>query len=91
MAKELILESRLDTAAAEGLRAIFIEAQGDDITLDASRVTMLGGLCLEVILLAQHHWNRAGKSFAVTGLSNAFEESLALFGLDATSMTEGAP
>ncbi len=90
MANELILETRLDSAAAEGLRARLVAHQGDDLALDASNVEVIGGLCLEVILSAQHHWKTAGHSFSFSAHSANFHENLARFGLDMAFFKEAA-
>ena len=90
MAKRLKLDARLDTAAAERLRAQLKGSADDDLTLDAASVEMLGGLCLELILAARSLWTAGGKAFAVDGPSAAMIDDLARYGLTPAAL-EGGP
>lgn len=90
MAKELILDAKLDSAAAEALRSTLSEYQAEDVVLNASQVELIGGLCLEVILSAQHHWTKAGRAFSVSDPSESCSANLVHFGVNVASLTENS-
>ncbi|MBT8459893.1 MAG: hypothetical protein KJN60_09510, partial [Boseongicola sp.] len=50
------LPARLDTAYAPKLLADLLPYQGQNICLDFKEVTILGTLCLQVLMNARHHW-----------------------------------
>jgi chemotaxis protein CheX len=70
----------LDLQAAEPLRAELMALRGRQVTLDASQVTRLGGLCLQVLMSAQKMWAEDGLSLTVDQPSSGFSEQLAAFG-----------
>lgn len=70
----------LDLQAAEPLRAELMALRGRPLTLDASQVTRLGGLCLQVLLSARKIWAEDGHSLTVDQPTSGFSEQLAAFG-----------
>lgn len=70
----------LDLQAAEPLRAELIALRGRPLTLDASQVTRLGGLCLQVLMSARKIWAEDGVNLTVDQPSSVFSEQLAAFG-----------
>jgi len=70
----------LDLNAAEPLRQSLMLLRGRAVTLDASRVTRLGGLCLQVLLAARAAWAEEGRAFALGSVSAEFADQMALFG-----------
>lgn len=70
----------LDLQAAEPLRAELMALRGRPVTLDASQVTRLGGLCLQVLMSARKMWAEDGHSLTVEQPSSGFSEQLAAFG-----------
>jgi chemotaxis protein CheX len=68
----------LDLAAAAPLRQALLEARGQPLELDASRVERLGGLCLQVLLSAQAVWAADGYAFRIVNPSPAFAEAARL-------------
>ena len=80
MTANLTLDPVLDLKAAEPLRAALLERQGEALSLDASGVQRLGGLCLQLLLAARRSWAEAGQTLAIAPRSAAFEAALALFG-----------
>ena len=75
-----VLPEVLDLKAASALAQRFIGFQGRALTLDASRVERIGGLCLQVLLSARLAWKVDRVPFGVVNPSPAFSESLELFG-----------
>lgn len=73
-----LLPERLDTAAAPALKALLEQskAQGDGgvLQLDATQVTYVGGLCLQILLASQ---------CSFVGVSEAVREAYGLFGVNA--------
>jgi chemotaxis protein CheX len=63
---DLQLPAILDLSAAAPLAEKFLRLRGQPVTVDASQVERLGGLCLQLRL-------------DVTGRSAAFDEALTLF------------
>ena len=90
MAKNVVLEAKLDSDAAELLKDTLLKHQTDDISFDASAVEHLGGLCLEILMSAKYLWPVAGKSVKVTSPSLQMVEDLGRFGLT-TDDLEGSP
>ncbi|MEM8555923.1 MAG: STAS domain-containing protein, partial [Pseudomonadota bacterium] len=62
MAKELTLPARLDFASLGSLYEELKEARGEDIVLDASKVTHLGSCGLQLLASAQKSWDGDGHS-----------------------------
>ena len=90
MAKMVVLDAKLDSAAAEPLRETLLAAQGDDITLDGSGVEQLGGLCLELLMSVRHLWATAGNSVTLNAPSEQMIDDLGRFGLTETDL-QGEP
>ena len=70
----------LDLQAAEPLRAELMALRGRPLDLDASQVTRMGGLCLQVLMSARKIWSEDGVCLTVDQPSLAFSEQLAAFG-----------
>lgn len=70
----------LDLQAAEPLRAELMALRGRPLSLDASQVTRVGGLCLQVLMSARKIWVEDGVSLMVDQPSSGFSEQLAAFG-----------
>jgi chemotaxis protein CheX len=70
----------LDLQAAEPLRAELMSLRGRPLSLDASQVSRLGGLCLQVLMSARKIWVEDGVSLMVDQPSSGFSEQLAAFG-----------
>lgn len=70
----------LDLQAAEPLRAELMALRGRSLEVDASQVTRLGGLCLQVLMSARKIWAEDGLSLTVNQPSSAFSEQLTAFG-----------
>ncbi|MDQ8029022.1 MAG: STAS domain-containing protein [Brevundimonas sp.] len=81
MSTPVILPSVLDIRAAGPLQAEILGLRGQPVTLDASAVERLGGLCLQVLLSARSTWAADGQPFDVTtGDSSTFSDQWAAFG-----------
>ena len=76
-----VLPEVMDLKAASALTQDIIGFQGRALTLDASRVERIGGLCLQVLLSARLTWKVERLPFSVVNSSPAFSGSLALFGV----------
>ena len=68
------LAETLDLKAAGPLRAALMEARGAPVSIDASAVQRLGGLCLQVLLSAEATWATDGQPFSISTASAAFAE-----------------
>lgn len=76
----LSLAPILDLQAAEPLRAELMVLRGRPLSIDASQVSRLGGLCLQVLISARKTWTEDGLPLSVDEPSEAFTEQLASFG-----------
>ncbi|WP_333588211.1 STAS domain-containing protein [Phenylobacterium sp.] len=79
-AAEVSLSPVLDLQAAEPLRAELMALRGRPLRVDASQVSRMGGLCLQVLLSARASWAEDGMSLRVEAPSEGFLEQLAAFG-----------
>ena len=85
----LALPATLDIQQAEPLRAQLLALRGQSVTLDASAVDRLGGLCLLVLLSAQRTWIGDGQVLSFGAVSEAFENQWNAFG--APALEQGDP
>lgn len=79
----------LDLKAAEPLKAELLAHRGQELTLDASGVERLGGLCLQVLLSALYVWKSDQINLRLVSQSDSFTEQWAAFGAPAFD-SEGA-
>lgn len=77
----LVLPAVVDVKAVGGLHADLLALRGQPLELDASQVSRLGGLGLQVLLAARSTWAHDAVPFAVTTPSEDFAGALALFGV----------
>jgi chemotaxis protein CheX len=77
------LDPTLDIGAAERLHRGLLALRGRPLSLDASEVQRLGGLCLQVLLSARATWRADGRPIALTAPSQAFDRAWAAFGAPA--------
>jgi len=70
----------LDLRAAAPLARELSSLRGVPVTLDASHVTRIGGLCLQVLLSAQMTWRADDIALSLARPSTAFLESAIAFG-----------
>lgn len=80
MSETLILPDVLDLNAAEPLKADLLALRGHPLTLDASAVERLGGLCLQVLLSASKTWAADGVNLSLGSVSQYWTEQWAAFG-----------
>ncbi|MEW6436715.1 MAG: STAS domain-containing protein [Pseudomonadota bacterium] len=79
----LTLDSVLDLKATTPLTEQLLAHRGADIVVDASAVERLGAQSLQVLLSALATWQADGHQLQFRQPSDAFVESLQLFGVDA--------
>ncbi len=79
----LTLDPVLDLKAATPLAEQLLAHRGADIVVDAHTVERLGAQSLQVLLSAVATWQADGRQIEFTHPSEAFMESLQLFGVDA--------
>ncbi|MCP5036762.1 MAG: STAS domain-containing protein [Rhodobacteraceae bacterium] len=76
----LKLDERLDLSNATALAAAILQHADNDLELDASDVTHLGAMGLQVIRSAAKSWDKSGDELHVTGLSTDCADQLQLLG-----------
>lgn len=89
MTEVAVLETRLDTAAADTLSSTLTPFLGKAVTLDASQVEQLGGRCLEILLALRQANDHAGQPLLLSSPSQPFLADLATFGLTAQDISTG--
>jgi chemotaxis protein CheX len=77
------LDAVLDISAAERLHADLVGMRGRPLTIEASQVQRLGGLCLQVLLSALATWRADHRPIALAAPSIAFERAWAALGAPA--------
>ena len=81
MTAVLTLQERLDFGAVSALKADILGQAGNDLEVDASNVTHMGTLCLQVLIAASNDWISAGHKFNLTSPSDACATQLNLHGI----------
>lgn len=81
MTDVLVLEPRLDLAAATPLMEALSARLGQNVTLDASQVTQFGALCLQVVMAAGQAFAKTGHTLSLSGASDAVVAQLAHMGV----------
>lgn len=76
------LPEHLDLTFAAPLRAHLAALTGQPLTIDASNVERLGGLCLQVLLAAGIAWGQQGDELRVLNPSDAFNNSMKIMGIE---------
>ena len=71
----------LDLTAAAPLTEQLLSFRGLDLSIDASRVTRLGGQCLQVLLSCVATWKADGAKLDLVQASDEFVEALRQFGI----------
>jgi chemotaxis protein CheX len=74
------LPTVLDIRAVTALKTELLERRGQDVTLDATGVERLGGLCLQVLLAAIKTWKVDGHALIFLNVSEALREQWQGFG-----------
>lgn len=82
------LGPRLDSAAAEGLRDEVCASPDEDLVLECSQVEQLGGLCLEVVMIATSLRHQNNKTVRLDAPSTQMIEDLSRFGLTPDTLLE---
>jgi chemotaxis protein CheX len=80
--KTLNLAAVLDLNEATALRDKLLSMRGSDIVIDASGVERVGGLCAQVLMAAEKTWDQDKQSFTFSKVSDAFEKTMQLVGVD---------
>jgi len=91
MTTTLTLQERLDFGAVTALKNTLLEHVNQDLEIDASQVTHMGTLCLQVLIAAARDWKQAGKTFCVTMPSDICKTQLALHGFTPDTLTGVSP
>jgi anti-anti-sigma regulatory factor len=91
MTSPIVLDARLDSAAAESLADILRPLQDSDVVIDATAVTLLGAKALQTLLVAAQAWRASGRAFAISNLSPDVATQIADLGIaDPALVTGGA-
>ncbi len=85
---QLMLDAKLDLRAAEPLKVSILSQRGQDLTLDATKVTQLGALCLQVIRSAAKTWAQDGKTLTFSNASLECAEQLNLLGFNSETLSK---
>jgi chemotaxis protein CheX len=83
------LPAVLDSAAAANLADAFLAVRGQPVQVDAGGVTLLGGLCLQVLLSAGRTWESDRVPYALGPASQDFRDQSLLFGATLLADLEG--
>jgi chemotaxis protein CheX len=88
MSDTLVLQPRLDLAAAEPLAEALKSRLGADITIDARQVTHLGAICLQVLLATAKTLRRAGHELTIVNVSDRVLDQLSALGFTPETLAE---
>lgn len=76
----LKLRPVLDLTAAEPLKFELLALRGQPVSIDASEVERIGGLCLQVLMSAHKTWSQEDVPFSVGAASSNFEDGMSQLG-----------
>lgn len=80
--KTISLAAVLDLNEASLLRGKLMGLRGSDVAVDASGVERVGALCVQVIMAAAKTWDEDKLSFTFSKVSDAFQKTMQLIGVD---------
>ncbi|MDV7269780.1 STAS domain-containing protein [Thioclava sp. A2] len=86
---DLTLAAKLDLSHVAELTSSIRANSGQDLAIDASRVTHLGALALQVLVSAARNWGEAGFDLIISPRSDSFDEALTVFGVSLTDVQSG--
>ena len=86
MTTVITLQERLDFGAAPDLKSEIIGHVGKDLEVDASAVTHMGTLCLQIIIAAASDWKKSGQNFNLISPSDACKTQLSLHGFSSETL-----
>jgi len=87
MTAAITLQERLDFNAAPDLKAEIIGQLGHNLEIDASKVTHMGTLCLQILIAASNEWVKNGHNFNLTSPSDICVTQLSLHGFSTDTLT----
>ncbi|WP_160011531.1 STAS domain-containing protein [Rhizobium sp. 18055] len=80
--KTLNLAATLDLNEASALRDKLLSMRGNAVSIDASAVERVGTLGAQVLMSAAKTWNQDKLAFTFTKVSDAFQKTMQLIGVD---------
>jgi chemotaxis protein CheX len=80
--KTLNLAATLDLNEASALRDKLLSMRGSAVSIDASAVERVGTLGAQVLMAAAKTWNQDKLAFTFTKVSDAFQKTMQLIGVD---------
>ena len=80
--KTISLAAVLDLNEASTLRGKLVGLRGSNVVIDASGVERIGALCVQVIMAAAKTWNEDKLSFTFSKVSDAFQKTMQLIGVN---------
>jgi chemotaxis protein CheX len=81
-AKTISLAAVLDLNEASALRGKLMGLRGSEVAVDASGVERVGTLCVQVIMAAAKTWDEDKLSFTFSKVSDAFQKTMQLIGVN---------
>lgn len=82
----LTLSDRLDLSQVAQVAKEITAHQSEDLTIDASAVTHLGALGVQLLLVARNHWAQSGNTLRIAPRSEEFDAALDCFGLSSAEL-----
>ena len=91
MTGTLRLPGHIDSNAAPPLAAQILEKSGQPLTLDASGVTFIGALGLQVLIAAKKQWDADETAFAVDHLGDEMMDACKALGVTGDAFGASMP
>jgi len=89
MADRLVLDAKLDLAAAAKLQGKLEKALNAPVSIDAGQVSHMGALCTQILLAAARKAKTRGHAFNIINTSDRVLEKLSAMGLSPEIIAEG--
>lgn len=81
-----ILERKLDPTAARAMLSGLMEHRGKPLDIDASQVTHVGALAVEVLLSAGQQWQSDGQPIRIVSPTQVMDDVFRTLGLDPVAL-----
>ena len=89
MSEPIVLEPKLDLAAASGLTNTLRSCKDEEIVLDLAEVKHFGALCMQVVISAAATAHSEDRKISITNVSDRVLDQMRVMGMTPETITRG--